>query len=222
MEDALKDRLLEQFRRYLDGIREVPLPEPATGSEADLFTLSVEMAALRNEVRTESRLVKDALDQFRAAFQTVQSSQDTLEQELQRAHERERAQERTLVRPVLLDMLDLRDRLAAGLQPSPQPRAPWYERWRGKRVLQPEPWQEGLRMTLRRLDQMLLERRVTPVELLGQRFDPRLGRVVATRDEAGVEPGIVLVVVRAGFLWDETLLRPAEVIVSKPDAEDQA
>ena len=222
MEDALKDRLLEQFRRYLDGIREVPLPEPATGSEADLFTLSVEMAALRNEVRTESRLVKDALDQFRAAFQTVQSSQDTLEQELQRAHERERAQERTLVRPVLLDMLDLRDRLAAGLQPSPQPRAHWYERWRGKRVLQPEPWQEGLRMTLRRLDQMLLERRVTPVELLGQRFDPRLGRVVATRDEAGVEPGIVLVVLRAGFLWDETLLRPAEVIVSKPDAEDQA
>lgn len=221
MEDVAKDNLLEQFRRYLDGIEEMP-PAPTAGSEADLFTLSVEMAALRNEVRTESRLVKDALDQFRAVFQMMQSSQDTLEQELLRARERESAQERTLVRPLLLDMLDLRDRLAAGLQPSSEPRARWYERWRGKRAPQPEPWQEGLRMTLRRLDQMLLERRVTPLELLGQRFDPRLGRVVATRDAAGVEAGLVLEVVRAGFLWDEALLRPAEVIVSKPDMGDQA
>jgi len=220
VEDAIKDRLLEQFRRYLDGIGEVPLPAPGTGSEADLFAVSVEMAALRNEVRTESRLVKDALEQVRGVFQTVQSSQDTLQQEVQRACERERAQGQTLVRPLLLDMLDLRDRLAAGLQPSPQPRARWFERWRGKRAPQPEPWQEGSRMTLRRLDQMLLERRVVAVELLGQRFDPRLGRVVATRDAAGVDAGIVLVVVRAGFLWEETLLRPAEVIVSKPDAGD--
>jgi molecular chaperone GrpE len=126
------------------------------------------------------------------------------------------------VRPLLLDMLDLRDRLAAGLPPPPEPRGRWYKRWRGKRAPRPEPWGEGLRMTLRRLDQMLLERRVALVELLGQRFDPRLGRVVATRDEAGVEAGIVLEVVRAGFLWDEALLRPAEVIVSKPDVEDQA
>ena len=222
MEDAAKNDLLEQFRRYLDGIDDVPPPAPMAGSEADLFTLSVDMAALRNEVRTEARLVKDALEQFRAVFQTLQSSQSVLEQDLQRAHERERVQERTLVRPVLLDMLDLRDRLAAGLLPSPQPRLRWHERWRGKRALQPEPWQDGLRMTLRRLDQLLLERRVTPLELLGQRFDPRLGRVVATRDAAGMQVGTVLEVVRAGFLWEEVLLRPAEVIVSKTDAEEQA
>ena len=222
MEDAAKAELLEQFRRYLDGIDDVPLPAPETGSEADLFTVSVEMAALRTEVRTEARLVKDALDQFRAVFQTLQSSQTALEQELQRASERERAQERALVQPLLLDLLDLRDRLAAGLQPSPERRARWHERWRGKRAPQPEPWQEGLRMTLRRLDQLLLERRVTPLELLGQRFDPRLGRVVATRDAAGLEAGIVLEVVRAGFFWGEALLRPAEVIVSKPDAGKQA
>jgi hypothetical protein len=54
VEDVAKDNLLEQFRRYLDGIEEMP-PAPTAGSEADLFTLSVEMAALRNEVRTESR-----------------------------------------------------------------------------------------------------------------------------------------------------------------------
>jgi molecular chaperone GrpE len=216
MEEALKDSLVAQFRRYLDGVEELP-PEAAVGSEADLFTLFVEMAALRTEVRTESRLVKDALDQFRDVFATVQSSQGALEQELQRAREREREQARTLLRPVLLDLLDLRDRLTAALQaaPAPPPRR-WPVPWRRPAAPSAEPWQEGQRLTLRRLDRMLQERRVTPVELLGRRFDPQLGRVVATRPAAGVAAGIVLEEVRAGFLWEDQPLRLAEVVVSKP------
>jgi len=71
-------------------------------------------------------------------------------------------------------------------------------------------------MTLRRLDQLLHDRRVTPIDIVGRRFDPRLGRVVATRPAAGIDAGIVLEDVRAGFLWDDQPLRLAEVIVCKP------
>lgn len=215
MEEALKDSLVAQFRSYLDGIGELP-SAAAGGSEADLFTLFVEVAALRTEVRTESRLVKDALDQFRDVFQTVQSSQSALEQELQRAREREREQGRALLRPLLLDLLDLRDRLNAALPAAPVVRRRWYAPWR--RMLSPsaEPWLEGQRMTLHRLDRMLQDRRVTPIEMLGRRFDARLGRVVATRPAAGVEAGIVLEDVRTGFLWEDQPLRLAEVVVSKP------
>jgi molecular chaperone GrpE len=215
VEDALKDRLLERFRCYLDGVADAS-PPPATGSEADLFTLFVELAALRTEMRTQSRLVKDALDQFRDAFQLVQSSQGALEQELQRARAREREQGQALLRPVLLDLLDLRDRLAAGLQPAPLRRVRWFARLGSTRSPPTAQWQDGLRMTLRRLDQMLLDRRVMRVETLGRRFDPRLGRVVATRPAPGVEAGIVLEEVRTGFLWEDQPLRPAEVVVSKP------
>ena len=74
MDNVVKATLLDQFRCYLDGIDEAP-PRVETGSaEADLFTVFVELAALRNEVRTESRLVKEALDQFRGVFATLQSS----------------------------------------------------------------------------------------------------------------------------------------------------
>jgi molecular chaperone GrpE len=224
LDEARKTNLIERFRRYLDDMDETPPPEPmaeeaAAGEAADLYTVFVELAALRNEVGRESRLMKDAFDQFRDVFQTVQSSQAALEQELQRAREREREQERVLLRPLLLDLLDLRDRLAAGLQNPPPPRAPWYGRWR-RAEPQQEAWQEGLQMTLRRLDRLLHARRVTPIEMLGRRFDPRLGRVIATRDEAGVEAGIVLEQVRAGFLWEDALLRSAEVIVNKPASGD--
>ena len=215
MEEALKDSLVEQFRRYLDGIEEEP-PAPQAGSEADLFTLFVELAALRTEVRTESRLVKEALDQFRDVFQTLQSSQRTVEQELQHARERERDHGRALLRPLLLELLDLRDRLVAGLQPATAPRRPWHVLWRRTPPPKTEPWQEGQRMTLRRLDQLLHDRRVTPIDIVGRRFDPRFGRVVATRPTGGIDAGIVLEDVRAGFLWEDQPLRLAEVIVCKP------
>lgn len=221
MEDALKDSLVEQFRCYLEGIGETPPPSEAAGSEADLFTLFVELAALHTEVRSESRQVKDALDQFRNVFQIVQSSQGALERELQSARERERTQERALLQPLLLDLLDLRDRLAAGLQSVPVPRPRWQAPWRRIRAPQIEPWQEGLHMTLRRLDRILHDRRVTPIEMLGRRFDPRLGRVVATRLAPGTNAGIVLEEVRTGFLWEDLPLRPAEVVVSKPDAGER-
>ena len=79
----------------------------------------VELAALRNEVRTESRLVKEALDQFRGVFDSCGSSQATLEQELKRVRAEAREQAQAPLRPLLLDVLDLRDRLAAALQPAP-------------------------------------------------------------------------------------------------------
>ena len=222
MDAAAKERLLDQLRQYLDGFEALPAPAPDPGSaEADLFTVFVELAAVRNEVRTESRLVKEALDQFRTVFGTLQSSHATLEQELKRvqAEARERAQ--ALLRSLLLDLLDLRDRLDAALQASAAAPSRWLDRWRKPRAA-PEHWREGIGLTVRRLDRMLAERRVSRIELVGQRFDPRLARAVGTRQDANVAPGVVVDEVRAGYLWDDELLRAAEVIVSKAGEGDGA
>lgn len=222
MDDAVKDSLVAQFRAYLDGLGDAAAPAAEAcgeaGGEADLYTLLVEMAALRTEVRTESRLVKDALDQFREVFRTMQGAQAALEGQLAEARARAAAQERTLLRPLLLDLLDVRDRLLAGLKPVVPPRRPWYARPLGRAAADPAAWQEGVRMTLGRLDRLLRERLVVPMELVGRRFDPRLARAIATRTVAGGEDGTVVEEVRAGFLWDEAVLRPAEVIVGKPEA----
>jgi molecular chaperone GrpE len=72
---------------------------PSADEEArDLFSVFVELAAVRNEARAQARIVKEALDQFRAVFETLQSSNAVLERELKEAHARAREPQSILLR----------------------------------------------------------------------------------------------------------------------------
>ena len=218
MDDSIKQALIDRFRGYLDMVEDGEEPPDDPGETADLFSVLVEMAALRSEVRTESRLVKEALEQFRGVFDSLQASQATLQRELDRARTQTRDQAQSALRPLLLDVIDLRDRLVAALTLSAAARPRWRDRlWRRDRS-GVAAWQEGLRMTLRRLDQVLLDRRVVATQLAGLPFDPRLARALGTAADSSVAEGTVIKEVRAGFLWDDQVLRTAEVIVSKGDA----
>lgn len=218
MDDSIKQALIDRFRGYLDMVEDGEEPPDDPGETADLFSVLVEMAALRSEVRTESRLVKEALEQFRGVFDSLQASQATLQRELDRARTETRDQAQSALRPLLLDVIDLRDRLVAALTLSAAARPRWRDRlWRRDRS-GVAAWQEGLRMTLRRLDQVLLDRRVVATQLAGLPFDPRLARAIGTAADSSVAEGTVIKEVRAGFLWADQVLRTAEVIVSKGDA----
>jgi len=97
LDKAIKETLLDRFQSYLDGLDESergeePIALDKTSEATDLFSVFVEIAATRNEVRAQSRLTKDALDQFRAVFDTLQSSHAVLEQELKGARARGRAE----------------------------------------------------------------------------------------------------------------------------------
>jgi molecular chaperone GrpE len=218
LDDSIKQALIDRFRGYLDMVEDGEEPPDDPGETADLFSVLVEMAALRSEVRTESRLVKEALEQFRGVFDSLQASQATLQRELDRARTETRDQAQSALRPLLLDVIDLRDRLVAALTLSAVARPRWHDRlWRRDRS-GVAAWQEGLRMTLRRLDQVLLDRRVVATQLAGLPFDPQLARAIGTAADSSVAEGTVIKEVRAGFLWDDQVLRTAEVIVSKGDA----
>jgi len=218
LDDSIKQALIDRFRGYLDIVEDGEEPPDDPGETADLFSVLVEMAALRSEVRTESRLVKEALEQFRGVFDSLQASQATLQRELDRARTETRDQAQSALRPLLLDVIDLRDRLVAALTLSAAARPRWRVRlWRRDRS-GVAAWQEGLRMTLRRLDQVLLDRRVVATQLAGLPFDPRLARAIGSAADSSVAEGTVIKEVRAGFLWDDQVLRTAEVIVSKGDA----
>ena len=238
MDQSIKEMLLERLRTYLEELDAAHAPEAgvsqtadaiqmvtdleseaATDETRDLFSVFVEIAATRNEVRTQSRIVKDALDQFRAVFETLQSGNTALDRELKEAHARAREQTRSVLRPLLLDIIDVRDRLAAGLAAGPPVRAPaWWARWRRTAFVPDpirDPWREGLEMTLRRLDRVLADRRVTPIATVGHPFAPTVARVVETRDDPFVAEGLVIAESRTGFEWEGELLRAAEVIVAK-------
>jgi molecular chaperone GrpE len=216
VDDSIKQALLSRFQAYLE-TAETAAPQSRTET-SDLYSIFVEVAGLRSEVRTESRLVKEALDQFRGVFDMLQASQATVQQELERARSAARDQAEAALRPLLLDVIDLRDRLLAALTFAVAARPGWVGRLVRRPASGDEAWQEGLRMTLRRLDQVLLDRRVAPMQLVGLPFDPRRARVVATLADRSAAEGTVLEEVRTGFLWDDQVLRTADVIVSKTAA----
>jgi molecular chaperone GrpE len=220
LDETIREQLLSRFAAYLDSVdhdESGEAPPAAEGSEeADLFSVFVEIAGLRNEVRTESRLVKEALDQFRGVFDTIQSSHETLEQELKRARAEEHDRERALLKPLLLDIIDVRDRLASGLKPAAAPPSRWYERIRSKAKQETEnAWREGVRLTLRRIDRLLAERSIVAIETVGRPFDPRHAAAMSTVEDPTIADGIVVEEVRPGFLWRGELLRSAEVIVAR-------
>ena len=187
MDPSLKETLLDRLSSYLDGLdaadaetaglAPTAAETPSADEEArDLFSVFVELAAVRNEARAQARIVKEAFDQFRAVFETLQSSNAALDRELKEAHARAREQSRSVLRPLLIDIIDVRDRLSAGLAAAPHERAPsWWAPWR-RSASEPDPWREGLAMTLRRLDRVLADRRVTPIVTVGRPFSPAVAR----------------------------------------------
>lgn len=224
MDETIRENLLSRFVAYLDGLDhdesgEAPAATAEEASEeADLYSVFVELAGLRNEVRTQSRIVKEAIDRFRSVFDTLEASHATLEEELKRARADAHDRERTLLKPLLLDIIDVRDRLAAGLKPAPPRR--WYERLLPEAKRAAEAWREGTRMTLRRVDGLLADQRIAVIETVGRPLDPRHAAAVATVEDPSAADGIVVEEVRAGFVWQGELLRPAEVIVARRDARN--
>ena len=73
MDTETKEQLLSRFRAYLDSVPETAVSEAETG-QTDLYSLFTELAALKNEVRLESRQMKTARDEFKAVFTTLDAN----------------------------------------------------------------------------------------------------------------------------------------------------
>ncbi|MDM8561614.1 nucleotide exchange factor GrpE [Candidatus Parabeggiatoa sp. HSG14] len=213
MDEFSKERLVEQFRSYLKTYP-VEYYENDT-KKTDIFSLFTELAALRNEVKLESRQVKSALDVFKGTFETVQSSQEELTKELENCRHDKHAQRREITRSLLLEFLEVYDRLEAGVttlnnyKPSP------WSLFCKRDIRFIQGLQEGQAMTLRRLDQLLVSYQVYPLEVLNKSLDPHSMRAVEIDSQPDVENGIVTGELRKGFLWKDEVLRHAEVKVNK-------
>ncbi|WP_022949809.1 nucleotide exchange factor GrpE [Methylohalobius crimeensis] len=203
-----REELLAAFEQFLDEV-----PEDEDTSEVGLAQLFAELAALRVEVRTEGRQFSQTLEEYRRLLQWAEREQADF-------HTRLKEGERDCLRPVLLDLVDLRDRQEAGIQAVVALRPNWLVRLlckRRRRLFRSVV--EGLQMTLARLDQLLASLGLEPLEAKGRHFDPatmRAAEVVSLRNRA---PGEVVGILRRGWRWRGEVLRLAEVKVNKPDEE---
>jgi molecular chaperone GrpE len=73
---------------------------------------------------------------------------------------------------------------------------------------------EGVRLVLTDLQGVLVREGVQAVEPAGERFDPTVHEALSTRPEDGADPGVVLDVVQKGYRMNDTVIRPARVVVS--------
>jgi molecular chaperone GrpE len=225
MDTETTERLLDRFRAYLneepEGVPDETNPEKSPGQDSrrtDLYSLFAELIALKNEVRLESRQVKTALDEFRAVFETLQASQSQLGDELDRAHDAVPAHQRTALKPVLLELIELRDRLEAGLRVLQNYHPTLWVRWLGRRRRERDLLQaiaQGQDISLRRLDQILNAQQVAALEAEGKPLDPHTMRAAELDQRADLANGIVTEELRKGYLWQGELLRLAEVKVNR-------
>lgn len=216
MDETDKERLVERFRDYLESMEEY-LPQQAPETP-DLFTLLSELTALKNEVKIESRQVKTALDEFRGLFDTLQQANARLDGELGRQREHETRERQDAERDLLLELLELRDRLQAGQDQLRGYRPGWLAR-RGGAGEYVSGIAAGQAMLLRRLDEILARRGVRALPALEQRFDPRSMHAAETANHPERDDGQVVGEIRTGFFFHGRLLRPAEVIVNKRDSD---
>ena len=73
---------------------------------------------------------------------------------------------------------------------------------------------EGVQLVLADLQGVLAREGVEAVEPAGERFDPTVHEALSTRAADGAEPGVVLDVVQKGYRMNDTVIRPARVVVS--------
>jgi molecular chaperone GrpE len=72
----------------------------------------------------------------------------------------------------------------------------------------------GVRLVLSELQGVLTREGIEALEPAGEPFDPTVHEALSTREQDGVEPGVVLEVVEKGYKMNDTVIRPARVVVS--------
>ncbi len=211
MEQEEKKELLSRFSEYLDNVEEEDIPL----AQDDTFGLHSELAGLKNEVHIESRQLKQALDDFRAVFVSLEAANKQLDQQLENARQREEAVADNAVKPLLGSLIDLIDRFteAATIRP---PRKTFFSFNYQRRLQQ---WitaqQEGMLMLSERLADITARHGLERMNSTGEPFSVNAMEAVGTDYDAAQPEGIVLSEVRTGFLLRGEPVRLAEVIVNR-------
>jgi molecular chaperone GrpE len=214
--------------------------EPKSVQPFDPYQMVAEWIALRHEIKQQGKLLQTNQNTLQQAFKELQSEKEHWQQlESSQRSSLTSSDQKALWRDLLgvVDALDQADaywqeQIAALTQSQPQPEIPPEPFWKAwlrwltqsgqdetisasaslREVLVSN--QQGVGLIRRSLLNVLQQRQVIPIAAQGQPFDSRtmyaLGRQEST---SAVENTVIREVVR-GYLWEDQVLREAQVIVA--------
>jgi molecular chaperone GrpE len=214
MSDTQKNRLLEEFQTYLE---QTDLAQALSAEQPDLSALLGEMAGLKSEVKTEARHFKATLDTLSDALTSIQTDNKALADELAAHNERLQEIRSETLRTILLDIVDIYDRLTVGfgILQNYSPVSSLFGHSAKQDVRFIESFKEGQSMTLKRFEQLLQRHQVYAMDCVGKLLDPRTMSAVEISQDPKLDNGIVIEELRKGFLFEKNVLRLAEVKVNK-------
>ena len=220
---STREELIRRFTDYIDYTETVAGimddGDESNTNTVDLFSLFSELASLKTEVRTESRHFKSALDQLKTSFETMDTGYHTLKVELDRKKAATENMRNDLLRPIILDVLGIRDKIEVSLKALSTYRPGILDRIGKGNLAILEAHREGQDITLRQMDELLGSWKVGAIDALGKPLDPYLMKVIELDHNPKIEDGIVTEEFRKGFLWNGETLRYAEVKINKNNEE---
>ena len=144
-----------------------------------------EIEQLRQQVRNEHEMYLRALADF-----------DNYRKRVERERDNMAIRER---RAIILPLLELLDNFELALKHAGDA---------------PGSLGEGVWRIYRQLQNMIERQGVTPVQSVGQMFDPRVHEAIGSIQDEAAKPGTVVEEVQRGYKWGDDLLRPARVQVA--------
>jgi molecular chaperone GrpE len=219
MDFQAKQQVIEEFCRFIEDLPAESEVYRDDENAVDLFTLFKEFTTLKSEVKLESRQFKTALESFKEVFHILQQSHDVLSRELEHRRQEQlleiEKQRYSLLKPLLLDIIELRDRLKIATTHSSAYRPSWLERIFKRKAIFIASMSKGQAMTLRRVDQLLSTYEVHTINTIHQPFNPQLMQAVTVEYHPEFPDGVVTAEMNKGFIWKEEVLRVAKVKVNK-------
>lgn len=207
-----KQQARAQFEEWLDEIEEIPEPEAYGSPDADDFSVFAEICALRAENRKGNRKAAEVFSQFGETLARFHSEFSRLKEQLAPLKEAGLPRSHCLQ---LAELLDRVRRLAAAMYKPPGPSfggldkffiKPWTSAWDGNRL--------AVDILLGHLERLLVSAGLERISTTGKTLDPNT--MVAVSSESSELPAYtVLEEIQPGYLWQNNVLRPAEVRISK-------
>jgi molecular chaperone GrpE len=166
-----------------------PEKEAAAAVTADLEAL-----------RARAETAEQERDQFLALLQRTRADFENYQKRIQRDLAQERRYAHSPLALDLLSALDNLDRATAA----------------AKQAGEKGPLVQGVVLVQSQLLDVLRRHGINPIDTQGKPFDPAVHQAVMQQPSADQPPNTVLEVLEKGFMIHDRVLRPARVVVSKP------